>query len=62
MVDVYEVTGSHDVVAVGKFTDTETLNAEIKSLLTDPAVESVSTSIVLDVVCENDPLPVADAE
>jgi len=60
MVDVYEVTGSHDVVAVGKFTDTETLNAEIKSLLTDPTVESVSTSVVLNVVCESEPLPVAD--
>jgi len=60
MVGVYEVTGSHDVVAIGKFTDTERLNARIKDLLTDPMVESVATSVVLETVCERDPLPVAD--
>ncbi|MFB6139950.1 MAG: winged helix-turn-helix transcriptional regulator [Halosimplex sp.] len=62
MVDVYEVTGAHDVVAIGKFTDTESLNATIKALLTDPDVRSVATSVVLDVVCEWDPFPAADGE
>ncbi|WP_123535247.1 Lrp/AsnC family transcriptional regulator [Halosimplex salinum] len=58
MVGVYEVTGEDDVVAVGKFEDTQTLNAQIKSLLTHPEVRSARTSIVLDTVCEYDPLPV----
>ncbi|WP_123535249.1 Lrp/AsnC family transcriptional regulator [Halosimplex salinum] len=62
MVAVYEVTGGDDVVAVGKFTDTESLNAEIKTLLVHDDVESVSTSIVLETVCEDDPLPVSGAD
>ncbi|WP_135364795.1 Lrp/AsnC family transcriptional regulator [Halosimplex halophilum] len=59
MVGVYEVTGSQDVVAVGKFTDTASLNARIKELLVRDEVESVTTNVVLEVVAENDPLPLA---
>ncbi|WP_436931789.1 winged helix-turn-helix transcriptional regulator [Halosimplex halobium] len=58
MIGVYEVTGSDDVVAIGKFQDTEALNARIKSVLTHPEVRSARTSIVLDTVCEYDRLPV----
>jgi DNA-binding Lrp family transcriptional regulator len=53
MVSVYEVTGSHDVVAVGKFRNTDEMNRKIKDLLTDPDVEAANTSVVLDVVREN---------
>jgi len=35
MVSVYEVTGDYDVIAIGKFTDTDGMNAQIKSILTD---------------------------
>ena len=63
MVSVYEVTGSHDVVAVGKFEDTDEMNRKIKDLLTDPDVEAANTSVVLDVVRENTQFPVGlDAE
>lgn len=62
MVGVYEVTGSDDVVAVGKFESTEAMNAQIKDLLTRPEVRSARTSIVLDTVCEYDALPVTDGE
>ncbi|WP_336001042.1 HTH-type transcriptional regulator Lrp [Halorientalis halophila] len=53
MVSVYEVTGSHDVVAIGKFEDTDEMNGQIKDLLTDPDVEAANTSVVLDVVREH---------
>ena len=62
MIGVYEVTGSDDVVAVGKFENTETLNAQIKSVLTHPEVRSARTSIVLETVCEYDRLPVDTEE
>jgi DNA-binding Lrp family transcriptional regulator len=60
MVGVYEVTGSQDVVAIGKFTDTASLNARIKELLVDDDVESIATNIALEVVAENEPLPLAE--
>lgn len=60
MIGVYEVTGSHDVVAIGKFESTEAMNAQIKDVLTHPDVRSARTSVVLDTVCEYDPLPVTD--
>ncbi len=58
MIAVYEVTGSHDVVAIGKFRDTASLDEEIKTLLTDPAVEDATTAIVLDAVREFEQFPV----
>lgn len=62
MVSVYEVTGDHDVVAVGKFTDTEEMNARIKDLLTDPDVQAANTSVVLNTVREFGTFPVDLAE
>lgn len=56
----YEVTGSHDVVAIGKFESTEAMNAQIKDVLTHPDIRSARTSVVLDTVCESDSLPVTD--
>ena len=60
MVDVFEVTGDDDIVAIGKFTDTTELDAQVKRLLTHEHVRSVSTDIVLDTVCEHDPVPVLE--
>ncbi|WP_415379553.1 winged helix-turn-helix transcriptional regulator [Halosimplex sp. TS25] len=62
MIGVYEVTGSDDVVAIGKFEDTDALNAQIKEVLTHSRVESVSTDVVLDTVCEHDPVALAAEE
>lgn len=53
MVSVYEVTGDHDVVAIGKFTDTDQMNSGIKELLTDPDINESNTSVVLNTVVEN---------
>lgn len=62
MVGVYEVTGTHDVVAIGKFCDTDELNARIKHLLTHEHVRSATTNVVLDAACEDElpPIPGAD--
>jgi DNA-binding Lrp family transcriptional regulator len=62
MIGVYEVTGDHDIVAVGKFRSTDEMNEQIKSVLTHPDVRSAATSVVLDTVAEYDRLPVANAE
>jgi DNA-binding Lrp family transcriptional regulator len=48
MVSVYEVTGDHDIVAIGKFTDTDDMNDEIKTLLNNPEIKESNTSVVLN--------------
>ncbi|MDS0475172.1 HTH-type transcriptional regulator Lrp [Natrinema sp. 1APR25-10V2] len=53
MISVYEVTGDYDVIAIGKFTDTDDMNDQIKSLITDPDINQSNTSIVLNTVTEN---------
>jgi len=53
MTSVYEVTGEFDVIAVGKFLDTDDMDATIKDLLDDAAVNESNTSVVLNVVAEN---------
>ncbi|QGN08044.1 Lrp/AsnC family transcriptional regulator [Halorhabdus sp. CBA1104] len=54
MISVYEVTGDHDIIAVGKFADTDDMNAEIKSLLTDPEIKESNTSVVLNAAVEHE--------
>lgn len=54
MVSVYEVTGDHDIIAVGKFTDTDDMNEEIKSLLNDPEIKESNTSVVLNAPKEHE--------
>jgi len=54
MISVYEVTGDHDIIAIGKFTDTDDMNAQIKSLLTDPEIKESNTSVVLNAPIEHE--------
>ena len=53
MVSVYEVTGDYDVIAVGKFRDTDRMNEGIKGLLADEDIRETNTSVVLNTVVEN---------
>ncbi|TYL37303.1 AsnC family transcriptional regulator [Natronococcus pandeyae] len=53
MTSVYEVTGDYDVIAIGKFKDTDDMNDQIKALITDPNINQSNTSIVLNAVAEN---------
>jgi len=54
MISVYEVTGDYDVIAIGKFTDTDGMNDQIKSFLTDVNIRESNTSVVLNAVTENE--------
>jgi DNA-binding Lrp family transcriptional regulator len=54
MVSVYEVTGEFDIVGVGKFEDTDDMNAAIKELLADADINESSTAVVLDTPAENE--------
>lgn len=60
-VAVYAVTGSEDVVAVGKFTDTDSMNAAVTELLNDEGVETLRTNVAMDVIREFEPFPLGDA-
>ena len=59
MTSVYEVTGDYDVFAVGKFADTDGMNDQIKTLLTDPDIKESNTSVVLNAVTENEQFELA---
>ena len=54
MISVYEVTGNYDIIAIGKFQDTDGMNKQIKTLLTDPDINESNTSVVLDAASENE--------
>ncbi|PSQ56750.1 MAG: AsnC family transcriptional regulator [Halobacteriales archaeon SW_9_67_25] len=54
MVSVYEVTGDHDIVAVGKFADTDDMNDGIKTLLNNPDIKESNTSVVLNAAKEHE--------
>jgi DNA-binding Lrp family transcriptional regulator len=54
MVCVYEVTGDYDVIAVGKFKDTDDMNDLIKTLLADADIRESNTSVVLNAAVENE--------
>jgi len=54
MISVYEVTGNYDIIAVGKFTDTDDMNDQIKTLLTEPDINESNTSVVLNAPVENE--------
>jgi DNA-binding Lrp family transcriptional regulator len=54
LLNVYEVTGDFDVIAVGKFKGTEEMNSEIKDLLNSPMVMETNTNVVLSTVKENE--------
>ncbi len=54
MVSVYETTGDHDIIAIGKFLDTDDMNKTIKNLLTDPEIKESNTSVVLNPAKEHE--------
>lgn len=53
-INVYEVTGDFDIIATGKFRDTEEMNDTIKSLLNKPMVRETNTNVVLSTVKEGE--------
>ncbi|MFW6437149.1 MAG: HTH-type transcriptional regulator Lrp [Halococcoides sp.] len=59
VISVYEVTGDYDVIAIGKFADTDDMNAQIKDLLTHPDIVESNTSVVLNDVKEHEQFDLA---
>ena len=53
MTSVYEVTGDYDIIAIAKFVDTDGMNQQIKTLLTDPEIKESNTSVVLNAPVEH---------
>lgn len=54
LVYVYEITGDFDVIAIGKFRNTERMNDMIKKLLNSPTVKETNTNVVLSTVKEDE--------
>jgi DNA-binding Lrp family transcriptional regulator len=54
MVSVYETTGDHDIIAIGKFHDTDDMNSTIKDLLVEPEIKQSNTSVVLNPAKEHE--------
>ncbi|AQL42554.1 AsnC family transcriptional regulator [Halorientalis sp. IM1011] len=54
MISVYEVTGDYDIIAIGKFTDTDGMNDQIKEMLVDPEIKESNTSVVLNAASEHE--------
>ncbi|WP_114579212.1 HTH-type transcriptional regulator Lrp [Saliphagus sp. LR7] len=54
MTNVYEVTGDYDVIAIGRFRDTDEMNDQIKALLADSDINESNTSVVLNAITENE--------
>ena len=52
MISVYEITGNYDIIAIGKFKNTNGMNAQIKELLSDVDIRESNTSVVLNSVKE----------
>jgi DNA-binding Lrp family transcriptional regulator len=59
MISVYEVTGDYDIIAIGKFEDTDGMNEQIKEILTDQEIRESNTSVVLNAVVENEQFTLA---
>ena len=55
---VYDITGEFDVAVVARFKSTKSLNAFIKSILKIPNIRRTVTNVVLNIVKEDQRLPI----
>ncbi|WP_185715510.1 Lrp/AsnC family transcriptional regulator [Halocatena pleomorpha] len=62
VVSLYEITGEFDVLAIGTFPDTATMNERIRTILSSPDIRAGRTNIVTNTVRENDPVEIEEAE
>lgn len=62
MVSVYETTGDYDIIAIGKFRDTDDMNDQIKRILGDTDVQESNTSVVLNAVSEYEQFTVDEGQ
>lgn len=52
--DVYEVTGDFDLIAIGKFKNTEDMNETIKELLSHENIIETNTNVTLSTIKEGE--------
>ncbi|RJT07506.1 HTH-type transcriptional regulator Lrp [Halococcus sp. IIIV-5B] len=50
---IYEVTGDYDVIATGRFKNTDEMNDQIKALLSNSGVKESNTNVVLNTVSKH---------
>jgi DNA-binding Lrp family transcriptional regulator len=60
MISVYEVTGDHDIIAIGKYTDTDEMNQQIKTILSDADINESNTSVVLNTASEHEQFEIGE--
>ncbi|KZN23108.1 AsnC family transcriptional regulator [Haladaptatus sp. R4] len=60
MISVYEVTGDHDIIAIGKYSDTDQMNQQIKTLLSDAEINESNTSVVLNAASEHEQFKITE--
>ena len=53
VMQVYDVTGEYDIIAVAKFRDRADMNRFVKWLLSMEGVEKTNTSVVMDIAKES---------
>ncbi|UPM44075.1 Lrp/AsnC family transcriptional regulator [Halocatena salina] len=62
IISLYEVTGEFDVLAIGTFPDTATMNERVRSILSSPEIRAGRTNIVSNTVLENEPIELQKAD
>jgi len=55
-----ETGGDYDIIAIGKFLNTEDMNDQIKRIVADADVQESNTSVVLNAVKEYEQFSVAN--
>lgn len=55
LITIYQVTGNHDLVAIGKFEDTSEMNDQLQTLRSRPEIERATASVALEVNREFEP-------
>lgn len=56
VVTVYRITGSHDIVAIGKYEDTTKMNEQVQDFMANSKIERVDTSVVFETISEFEPI------
>ena len=56
MVTIYRVTGSYDLVAIGKYESTAVMNEQIQVFVSSSEIEQTNVSVVFETITEFEPI------
>lgn len=62
IVSLYEVTGEFDLLAIGRFPDTTTMNERAQSILSSSDIRAGRTTLVHNTVLENEPIELEESD